>query len=61
VVTISDYTGIADLVEAAGHFRIYLGAAAGVGKTIAMLDEGHRRRDRGTDVVVGIVESHGHR
>jgi two-component system sensor histidine kinase KdpD len=59
VVTISDYTGIADLVEAAGHFRIYLGAAAGVGKTIAMLDEGHRRRDRGADVVVGIVESHG--
>ena len=59
MVTISDYTGIADLVEVAGHFRIYLGAAAGVGKTIAMLDEGHRRRDRGADVVVGIVESHG--
>jgi two-component system sensor histidine kinase KdpD len=58
VVTISNYTGIADLVEAAGHFRIYLGAAAGVGKTIAMLDEGHRHRDRGADVVVGIVESH---
>ena len=59
MVAISDDTGIADLVEVAGHFRIYLGAAAGVGKTIAMLDEGHRRRDRGADVVVGIVESHG--
>jgi two-component system sensor histidine kinase KdpD len=47
------------LVEVAGQFRIYLGAAGGVGKTIAMLDEGHRRRDRGADVVVGIVESHG--
>ena len=45
----------ADSVEAAGHFRIYLGAAAGVGKTYAMLNEGHRRRDRGTDVAVGFV------
>ena len=33
-------------VEAAGHFRIYLGAAAGVGKTYAMLNEARRRRDR---------------
>jgi two-component system, OmpR family, sensor histidine kinase KdpD len=48
-----------DVVEAAGHFRIYLGAAAGVGKTYAMLNEGHRRKARGTDVVVGFVESHG--
>jgi two-component system, OmpR family, sensor histidine kinase KdpD len=49
----------ADVVEAAGHFRIYLGAAAGVGKTYAMLNEARRRRDRGTDVVVGFVECHG--
>jgi len=48
-----------DMVEAAGHFRIYLGAAAGVGKTYAMLNEGRRRRDRGTDVVIGFVECHG--
>jgi two-component system, OmpR family, sensor histidine kinase KdpD len=48
-----------DTVEAAGHFRIYLGAAAGVGKTYAMLNEGHRRKQRGTDVVVGFVECHG--
>jgi two-component system, OmpR family, sensor histidine kinase KdpD len=48
-----------DAVEAAGHFRIYLGAAAGVGKTYAMLNEGHRRKKRGTDVVVGFVECHG--
>jgi two-component system, OmpR family, sensor histidine kinase KdpD len=47
------------VVEEAGHFRIYLGAAAGVGKTYAMLNEGHRRRDRGTDMVVGFVECHG--
>ena len=48
-----------DVVEAAGHFRIYLGAAAGVGKTYAMLNEGHRRKSRGTDVVIGFVECHG--
>jgi len=47
-----------DVVEAAGHFRIYLGAAAGVGKTYAMLSEGHRRQKRGTDVVVAFVECH---
>jgi two-component system, OmpR family, sensor histidine kinase KdpD len=50
-----------DVVEAAGHFRIYLGAAAGVGKSYAMLSEGHRRLARGADVVVGFVESHGRR
>jgi two-component system sensor histidine kinase KdpD len=49
----------ADAVEAAGNFRIYLGAAAGVGKTYAMLNEGHRRLGRGTDVVIGFVECHG--
>ncbi|MCY7400405.1 MAG: DUF4118 domain-containing protein [Nocardioides sp.] len=42
-----------------GRLRVYLGAAPGVGKTYAMLDEGHRRRHRGTDVVVGYVETHG--
>ncbi len=44
---------------AAGHFRIHLGAAAGAGKTIAMLEEGHRRRARGADVVIAFVETHG--
>jgi two-component system, OmpR family, sensor histidine kinase KdpD len=48
----------ASVVEAAGHFRIYLGAAAGVGKTYDMLNEGKRRLERGTDVVVGFVEAH---
>ncbi|WP_241153838.1 ATP-binding protein [Nocardioides pantholopis] len=42
-----------------GRLRVYLGAAPGVGKTFAMLDEGHRRQRRGTDVVVGYVETHG--
>ena len=45
--------------EVAGHFRIYLGVAAGSGKTIAMLDEGHRRSAHGADVVIAFVETHG--
>ncbi len=43
------------------QLRVYLGAAPGVGKTYKMLEEGHRRKDRGTDVVVGFVECHGRR
>jgi two-component system sensor histidine kinase KdpD len=46
-------------VEPVGPFRIYLGAAPGVGKTYAMLSEGHRRRERGADVVAGFVEAYG--
>jgi two-component system sensor histidine kinase KdpD len=42
-----------------GRLRIYLGMAPGVGKTYAMLHEGRRRKGRGTDVVVGFVETHG--
>jgi two-component system sensor histidine kinase KdpD len=41
-----------------GQLRVYLGAAPGVGKTYKMLEEGRRRRQRGTDVVVGFVETH---
>ncbi|WP_130011227.1 DUF4118 domain-containing protein [Serinicoccus sediminis] len=42
-----------------GRLTVYLGAAPGVGKTYAMLDEAARRRARGKDVVVGLVETHG--
>jgi two-component system sensor histidine kinase KdpD len=42
-----------------GRLRIYLGMAPGVGKTYAMLAEGHRRAGRGTDVVIGFVEDYG--
>ncbi len=42
-----------------GQLRVYLGSAPGVGKTYAMLDEGRRRAQRGTDVVIGYVETHG--
>jgi two-component system sensor histidine kinase KdpD len=42
-----------------GRLKIYLGFAAGVGKTYEMLQEGHRLKKRGVDVVIGIVETHG--
>lgn len=45
--------------KARGELRIHFGAAPGVGKTYAMLGEAHRRQDRGTDVVVAVVETHG--
>lgn len=42
-----------------GRLKIYLGYCAGVGKTYQMLQEAHRLRDEGVDVVVGLVETHG--
>jgi two-component system, OmpR family, sensor histidine kinase KdpD len=42
-----------------GRFKVFLGYAPGVGKTFSMLREGIRRRSRGEDVVIGIVETHG--
>jgi two-component system, OmpR family, sensor histidine kinase KdpD len=42
-----------------GIFKLFLGYAPGVGKTFNMLSEALRRRSRGEDVVVGVVESHG--
>src|SRR5512137_2051322 len=41
-----------------GHLKIFLGYAAGVGKTYAMLEAAHQRKDEGVDVVVGYVETH---
>ena len=45
--------------ERRGRLKIFLGYAAGVGKTYAMLDAGRQRRDEGVDVAVGYVETHG--
>ena len=39
-----------------GHLKIFLGYASGVGKTLRMLHEARRRRERGQDVVVGAVQ-----
>jgi two-component system, OmpR family, sensor histidine kinase KdpD len=45
--------------QARGRHKVYLGSAAGVGKTYAMLREGHRLKKQGVDVVIGFVETHG--
>ena len=45
--------------EARGKFKIFFGAAPGVGKTYAMLIAARRRKTDGVDVVVGVVETHG--
>src|SRR4051812_48896864 len=42
-----------------GRLKVYLGSAAGVGKTYAMLREGHRLKQQGVDVAIGFVETHG--
>ena len=42
-----------------GKLKVYIGSAAGVGKTYRMLQEAHDLRRRGIDVVVGFVETHG--
>ncbi len=42
-----------------GRLKVYLGYAPGVGKTYLMLQEGHRLKQEGVDVVVGLVETHG--
>src|SRR5689334_11543918 len=45
--------------HARGKLKVYIGSAAGVGKTYRMLTEAHELRKRGVDVVVGFVEPHG--
>src|SRR5574337_1832587 len=45
--------------QARGKLKIFLGAAAGVGKTYAMLEAAHARRAEGVDVVIGWVDTHG--
>jgi two-component system sensor histidine kinase KdpD len=42
-----------------GRLKVYLGFAAGVGKTYEMLQEAHRLQRQGVDVVIGIIETHG--
>ncbi|MBV9537100.1 MAG: sensor histidine kinase KdpD, partial [Solirubrobacterales bacterium] len=42
-----------------GHLRVFLGMAAGVGKTYRMLLEGHAEQEAGRDVAIGLLETHG--
>jgi two-component system sensor histidine kinase KdpD len=45
--------------EGRGRLKVFLGAAPGVGKTWAMLDDAHRKRAEGVDVVAALIETHG--
>lgn len=45
--------------SARGRVKVYIGSSAGVGKTYRMLQEAHQLQQRGVDVVVGFVETHG--
>jgi two-component system sensor histidine kinase KdpD len=54
-----DWLTAAEPEKTRGRFKVFLGYAPGVGKTFSMLSEGIRRRDRGEDIVIGTVETHG--
>ena len=57
--TPEDWLLAAEPEKTRGRFKVFLGYAPGVGKTFSMLSEGIRRRQRGEDVVIGVVETHG--
>jgi K+-sensing histidine kinase KdpD len=50
---------IVNAVTTRAAHKIFLGMAPGVGKTYQMLDEAHEEKDRGRDVAIGYLESHG--
>src|SRR5688572_3542634 len=52
-------SGVVDTEPGRGSLHVFLGAAPGVGKTWAMLNEGRRLKAAGVDVVCGYVETHG--
>ena len=48
-----------ELRAARGKLKIFFGASAGVGKTYAMLLAARQQAQQGTDIVIGVVETHG--
>jgi two-component system sensor histidine kinase KdpD len=54
-----DFLTIASRDRARGKLKVYLGMAAGVGKTMRMLDDAHALRRQNIDVVLGYIETHG--
>ncbi|HEY6844282.1 MAG TPA: hypothetical protein VI391_08950 [Thermoanaerobaculia bacterium] len=54
-----DFLAAATRDSSRGKLKVYLGMAAGVGKTVRMLDDAHALGRQGIDVVVGYVETHG--
>jgi len=57
--TPEDFLRLANPASQRGKLKIYLGMAAGVGKTFRMLDDAHALRQQGVDVAVGLIETHG--
>jgi len=57
--TPEEWLAHADPEKTRGTLKLFLGYAPGVGKTYSMLSEAIRRRERGEDIVVGVVETHG--
>src|SRR5213083_1865671 len=56
---VDEFLALTRRESAKGKLKVYLGMAAGVGKTVRMLDDAHAMRRQGIDVVVGYVEPHG--
>ena len=54
-----DFLALTRRESAKGKLKVYLGMAAGVGKTVRMLDDAHAMRQQGIDVVLGYIEPHG--
>ena len=54
-----DFLALSRRESAKGKLKVYLGMAAGVGKTVRMLDDARALRQQGVDIVVGYVETHG--
>ena len=50
-----------DARQLRGHFKLFFGSCAGVGKTFAMLNAARAMQLQGIDVIIGIVETHGRR
>src|ERR1700753_2152996 len=58
MVTAPTVRDLGEIHRSRGHYKIFLGMAAGVGKTYRMLQEGHAEADAGRDVVIGYLEPH---
>jgi two-component system sensor histidine kinase KdpD len=57
--SVTPAAAVAQTVTRRGHLKVFLGMAAGVGKTYYMLLEGHAEQEAGRDVVIGLLETHG--
>ena len=57
--SVTPAAAVAQTATRRGHLKVFLGMAAGVGKTYYMLLEGHAEQEAGRDVVIGLLETHG--